>query len=67
MGQTAMARLDKALRARRITRYGVAEDHLPAVEHYDQAGEAHARILPRQRFQCDVRVPLPSSASDRNT
>ena len=31
-----------------ITRQGIAEHHLPAVEDHDQADEAHGRKLPRQ-------------------
>ena len=43
--------------------HGVAEHHLPSVEHYDQADEAHPRKLPRQplvrQVPLELRRPLP--------
>ena len=38
--------------------HGIAEHHLPAVEHHDQADETHARELPRQPFVRQISLEL---------
>ena len=43
---------------RRSPPHGVAEHQLPAVEHHDQADEAHARKLPRQPLVRQIPVEL---------